>query len=79
MPNANIIGAMIKNSAPATAIQGNKTYIISAFMVAFGLYVIVFGEAPTYANPAPMDPGAGLELILQGLGLGGLRAGVAKV
>ena len=73
-----LLGAVIKESRPAVALKGKKTYLNSAIMVAIGVYVLITGEAPTYANPGGTDPATAIMIIMNGLGLGTLRAGVAK-
>ena len=82
MPNdkgpLGLIGDLIRLSRPAIKLQGRKTYFNSAIMIAIGVYMLLTGEAPTYAAPAGGDPSGAMMMILNGLGLGTLRAGIAK-
>lgn len=51
-------------------LQGRKTYIVAAVTVLYALVVVGWGGGEWHAAA---------ELILAGLGLAGLRDGVAKV
>ena len=73
-----LLVGLIQNSRAANSISGKKAYIISALTILTGIYVLFTGEAPTYGNPVAVPPSAGLEMILTGLGLSTLRAGVSK-
>jgi hypothetical protein len=59
-------------------LAGKKTYINSALMVLIGLYMLMYGEAPTYANAGVGGADTAIMMILNGLGLSTLRAGVSK-
>ena len=60
-------------------LAGRKAYIIMGMMVLNGLYTLVFGEPPTFDQPEPSVTNAqAIQQILTGLGIGGLRAGIAK-
>ena len=76
-----LLGAAIRATRLAQSLQGKKTYINSVLMVAIGAYMLLFGDAPggTWEAPVANDPATPLMLVLNGLGLGTLRAGVAKV
>lgn len=59
-------------------LKGRKTYLIGALMVLQGLYALIAGEAPTYANPSPVSSAEAFETISIGLGFATGRAGIAK-
>lgn len=63
-------------------LKGKRTIIVSSAMVLYGLAIVlgyVGGEA-TFANPSTgVSPDEGIGYILEGLGLGYLRAGVSGV
>lgn len=55
-------------------LKGKKTYIIAAVLVALGIFKVVVGDMDVVTllqSPELLE-------ILAGLGLGALRAGVAK-
>jgi hypothetical protein len=67
-----------------TRLKGYKSYLVAITGLAIGLQVVFFGgdaSAPTFAEPIVqgLSSGDGVKLILESLGLGTLRAGVAKV
>jgi len=53
------------------ALSGFKTYIISGLMIIKALYEMFTGDTGTIQEPD-------YNLLMEGLGLGALRAGVAK-
>ena len=53
------------------ALTGFKTYIVSALMIAKALYEMFTGDTGSIQAPD-------YDLLMEGLGLGALRAGVAK-
>lgn len=56
-------------------LSGRKTYVIAGGMVAIGLVKLVVGDMSLVDFLMSGD----LQLLLEGLGIGFLRAGVAKV
>ena len=53
-------------------LAGWKTFIVAGLMVAKSLYTMFTGDMSDGLNPPDYD------LLMEGLGLGALRAGVAK-
>jgi hypothetical protein len=61
-----------------TMMKGKKTYLVGGIMVLQGI-MILLGEGPTFDAPGGLGSQDAWRLILEGLGLGSLRAGVSKV
>jgi hypothetical protein len=51
---------------------------VAGLGVATALYALIFGELPTYGNPNPMGADEAILMLLNSLGIGTLRAGIAK-
>lgn len=60
-----------------TFIKGKKTYIVAFLMVLIGVVHVVSGDTTLAGFLSTSSPD--LTLILNGLGLGALRAGVASL
>ena len=56
-------------------LKGRKTYIVASLMVVIGLVKLLVGDMTLVDFLMSGD----LQLLLEGLGIGTLRAGIAKV
>lgn len=77
---ANLLRRLLQDSSLGKALKGRKTYIVGIMMVLRGVYALLLGDSmePTFANPDPMEADDAFGLILEGLGVSTLRAGISK-